>query len=421
MAKTASAKRKNVLILVETSRGYGRDLIGGITLFATEKKNWNMFLCDQISASRNARWLNAWKGDGVIARAFDANLKNFLREFRGAKINLAADGKEFPIYVRLDNEQCGRLAARHFWDRGYRNFAYFSMGYTDWSRYRYDCFVAGLKQFDAECFLCPQARRKNSETLPTLWWQGLDDSVFAWIESLPKPVGVFCSYDNHAFYLTNLCSSLGVAVPEEVAILGVDNDESLCRTTNPPMSSIDPNAHTIGYQAASLLERMMNRETLPPLPMMVEPSSIATRQSTDNIAVNDPKLVQAMRYIRNETARNIRVNDVAREIGVSKGTLNNLFRRHLHCSPIEEILRVRMEWAKELLRDTLIPMTEIAEMIGYQTSEYFSRAFTREVGLTPKQYRFSCQKNVGRTRNLPPKNDEVPEIPPYEKTRDHVG
>ena len=279
MAKTIGTKRKSVLILVETSRGYGRDLIGGITQFATEKKNWNMFLCDQISASRHTRWLNEWKGDGVIARAFDTNLKNFLRDFCGAKINLAADGKEFPVYVRLNNEKCGQLAAQYFWDRGYRNFAFFSMGYTYWSRYRYDCFVSALQHYDANCILCPQAKRKNSETLPTLWWPGLDDSVFAWIESLPKPVGIFCSYDNHAFYLTNLCHSLGIAVPEEVAILGVDNDESLCRTTNPPMSSIDPNARMIGYRAASLLERMMNQEPLPELQQVFTRSKHEKRQN----------------------------------------------------------------------------------------------------------------------------------------------
>ncbi len=386
-----TSEKKRVLILIETSREYGRDLIEGITQFATEQKRWNLFLCDQVTASRNTRWLNKWKGDGLIARAFDKNLKQFFQQFEGQKINLAADGIEFPIYVRLDNEKCGQLAARHFWERGYRNFAYFSMGYTYWSRFRYECFVSALKEFDAGCVLCPQAKRKNSEMLPTLWWQGLDDSVFAWIESLPKPVGIFCSYDNHAFYLTNLCSSSGIAIPEEVAILGVDNDESLCKTTNPPISSIDPNAKMIGYQAASLLNRMMNREPLPDLPVVVQPLHIATRQSTDNIAVNNVILARAMRFIRNEVARNIRVSEIAHELGVSRGTLNNLFKKHMNSTPIEEILRVRMEWAKELLSDTMIPIAEIAEMVGYQTSEYFSRAFTREVGASPKQYRFSFQ------------------------------
>ena len=384
--------RNNVLILIETSRGYGRDLIAGITQFASEKRTWNLFLSDQITASRNTHWLSEWKGDGIIVRAFDKNLKDFYRNFRGKKVNLAADGKEFPIYVRLDNEKCGQMAADHFWERGYRHFAYFSMGHTYWSRFRYECFVTALKKYDVQCEICPQAKRKNSVTLPTLWWQGLDDSVFSWLSSLTKPVGVFCAYDNHAFYLTNLCNLLGIAVPEEVAILGVDNDISLCRPTNPPISSVDPNAKKIGYEAAFLLDRMMNEEPLPELPIIVSPSYIATRQSTDNIAVNDPMLAKAMRFIRNEVARNIRVSDVAEELGVSKGTLNNLFRKHLHCTPIEEILRIRMEWAKELLRDTMIPIAEISEMIGYQTSEYFSRAFSREVGVSPKIYRFSFQK-----------------------------
>lgn len=194
--------------------------------------------------------------------------------------------------------------------------------------------------------------------------------------------------------LLDLCTTSGIPVPEEVAILGVDNDMRLCRIASPPISSIDPNAKHIGYQAAFLLDAMMNGRELPELPIVVPPSHIVVRQSTDNIAVNDPILAKALRIMRDEVARNIRVNDVARELCVSRGTLNNLFRKHLNCTPLEEILRVRMEWAKELLRDTLIPVYQIAEMVGYRTSEYFSRAFMRENGVSPNAYR-----NVSRSKN----------------------
>ena len=378
--------------MVETSRSFGRDLIQGITQYATEMKQWNLFLCDQIAAIKNEKWLAGWKGDGLIARAFDKNIKRFFDGFSGPKINLSSDGKNSILHVRLDNEQCGRLAVEHFQKRGYRNFAFFSMGHTYWSRYRYDCFRNALEQYDFSCHLCPQAQRRNSLMLPTLWWQGSDDSVLAWVESLPKPAAVFCAYDNHAFYLANLCNISGVAVPENVALLGVDNDLSLCLTTSPPLSSIDPNARQIGYEAAQLLDAMMNGRRLPELPVVVQPSGIVTRQSTDNIAVDDPVLAQALRIIRADVAQHLRVADIARELCISKGTLNNLFRKHLNCSPLEEILRVRMEWARELLCNTIMPVGEISLLIGYETPEYFSRAFTRETGLTPQQYRFAFQR-----------------------------
>jgi len=393
MAKNGNEKQiKRVLILIETSRGFGRNLIEGIAQYATEQKSWNFFLCDHDTASQNIHRLDTWNGDGLIARVNDKNLNQFFHKFPGEKINLAADDKEFPIHVRLNNEKCGQMAADHFWERGYRNFAYFSMGHTYWSKFRYYCFVTALAGYESLCFLCPQANQKNSTTLPTLWWHGLDDSVLSWVASLPKPIGIFCANDNHAFYLVNLCRSYGIGVPEEAAILGIDNDESLCKPTMPPISSIDPNAQLIGYKSAKVLDAMMNKEPLPAFPILVDPLYIAIRQSTDNIAVNDPVLARALRFIRTEVARNLRVNDVAKEIGVSRGTLNNLFIQHLQSTPLKEILRVRMEWAKELLRDTPIHVTEISQMIGYQTPEYFSRAFMREVGCTPREYRSEHQK-----------------------------
>ena len=389
-------KKKNILLLIETSRIFGRDLIQGITQFATETKQWNLFLCDQITAIKNEKWLGGWKGDALIARAYDKNIKRFFDGFDGPKINLSSDGKNSTLYVRLDNEQCGRLAVEHFQKRGYRNFAFFSMGHTYWSRYRYDCFHNALEQYGFSCHLCPQAQRRNSLMLPTLWWQGSDDSVLAWIESLPKPIAVFCAYDNHAFYLANLCNIYGVAVPENVALLGVDNDLSLCLTTSPPLSSIDPNARQIGYESAILLDTMLTGRCLPKLPIVVQPSGIVARQSTDNIAIDNPILAHALRMIRHDDAQHLRVADLVRELCVSKGTLNTLFRKHLNCSPLEEILRVRMERAKELLCNTIMPIGKISVLIGYETPEYFSRAFTREVGLSPQKYRFTFQR-----KNLP--------------------
>ena len=389
--------KNSVLLLIETSRSFGRDLIQGITQYVTEMKQWNLFLCDQIAAIKNEKWLAEWKGDGLIARAFDKNIKRFFDGFDGPKINLSSDGKNSTLHIRLDNEQCGYLAVEHFRKRGYGNFAFFSMGHTYWSRYRYDCFRNALDRYGLSCHLCPQAQRRNSLMLPTLWWKGSDDSVLAWVESLPKPVAVFCAYDNHAFYLANLCNISGVAVPENVALLGVDNDLSLCLTTSPPLSSIDPNARQIGYEAAQLLDAMMNGRPLPTLPVVVQPSGIVTRQSTDNVAVDDPVLAQALRIIRTDVARHLRVADVARELCISKGTLNNLFRKHLNCSPLEEIIRVRMEWAKELLCNTIIPIGKISLLIGYETPEYFSRAFARETGVSPQQYRFSFQRKSPAT------------------------
>ena len=390
--KGKSPDKKRVLLLVETSRGFGRDLIQGITQYATETRHWHLFLSDQITAVRHQKQLNKWKGDGLIIRAYDKSLQRFFDGFSGKKNNLASDRQNLPLYVRFDNERCSQMAVEHFQQRGYQNFAYFSMGYTFWSRYRYHCFCTTLKTYGFSCHLCPQAQRRSTLMLPTLWWAGADTSVLDWIESLPKPVAIFCAYDNHAFYLTNLCSMAGIAVPESVAILGVDNDVSLCLAASPPISSVDPNARQIGYEAAKLLDAMMHRTRLPPLPVVVRPACVVARQSTDNLAIADPLLAEALQIIRTDVATHLSVTDVVNKLCVSKGTLNNLFRKHLNCSPHEEIVRVRMEWARELLRDTTMSVRKISSMIGYQTPEYFCRAFVRETGMTPQKYRFATQR-----------------------------
>ncbi|MDR0870592.1 MAG: DNA-binding transcriptional regulator [Planctomycetaceae bacterium] len=379
--------KKRVLVIVETSRGYGRNLIEGITKYAVEHRNWNFFLCDHDAACQDTRWLETRQVDGLIARCNHESIRAFFHNFPGKKISLTTDDNTLPIYIRLNNEKCAQLAAEHFLSRGYENFAYFSIGHSVWSKYRYECFAYVLQQHRLQCLLCPEAERQTNRTLPTLWWSGLDDSVLGWIVSLPKPVAVLCANDHHAFYLANLCRFYGIGVPEEVAILGVDNDESLCKATLPQLSSIDPNAKLIGYNAAAILDAMMNNETLPAESVSVEPACVIIRQSTDNTAVNDPVLAHALQFIREEVARNLRVNEVAKEVGVSRGTLNTLFMQHLNSTPLKEILRVRMDWAKDLLRNTDGSITEISQTVGYQTPEYFSRAFMREVGVNPSTYR----------------------------------
>ncbi|MDR3234618.1 MAG: DNA-binding transcriptional regulator [Planctomycetaceae bacterium] len=381
--------KKRVLIIVETSRGFGRHLIEGITRFAVEHRRWSFFLCDHDAACQDTHWLASWDGDGLIARCNHENIRRFFQTFRGKKINLTADDETLPIHIRLNNEKCAQMAAEHFFSRGYRNFGYFSIGHTFWSQFRYNCFADASRRYEAGCFLCPEAEKQTNRTLPTLWWTKLDDSVLQWIRTLPKPIGILCANDHHAFYLVNLCRFHGIGVPEEAAILGVDNDESLCSATLPPLSSIDPNARLIGYRAAEILDALMNDLPLPQQTEYVEPLCVALRQSTDNIAIRHPLLAKALWFIRNEVAQNLRVSDVAKEVGVSRGTLNVLFMEYLHTTPLQEILRVRMDWAKDLLRSTDVSITEIAKMIGYQTPEYFSRAFTREAGTTPSEYRSS--------------------------------
>jgi LacI family transcriptional regulator len=206
-------------------------------------------------------------------------------------------------------------------------------------------------------------------------------------------------YDFKGQQILDVCRDLGVAVPEQVAVIGVDNDVRLCRLCTPPLSSVIPDTNRTGYEAAQLLDRMMRREPLGKEAMLVPPIGIAERQSTDVYALDDPHIVAAMRFIREHACDGITVADVLRVVPLSRRKLEQRFVKFVHRSPYAEISRIRMERACRLLRETSLPLSEIARRSGFTDPLYLSRAFKKYVGVAPRQFR-----KEGQRGELPPAN-----------------
>jgi LacI family transcriptional regulator len=195
------------------------------------------------------------------------------------------------------------------------------------------------------------------------------------------------AYDYRGQQVLDACLRLAIAVPDEVAVIGVDNDELLCELSHPPMSSVIPNTHRTGYEAADLLDRMMNGHRAPSETYLIAPLGITTRQSTDVLAIEDRNVARAVAYIRSHACKRIAVDDVLRAVPQARRLLERRFKKLLGRTPHEEILRVQLDRVKALLAQTDLPLSEIAERCGFTHVEYLSVVFRKKAGLPPSQYR----------------------------------
>jgi LacI family transcriptional regulator len=220
------------------------------------------------------------------------------------------------------------------------------------------------------------------------------DAIGAWLAKLPRPLAVFACYDARGQQVLDACRRFGLAVPDEVAVLGVDNDDVLCELSPPPLSSIIPNVQRSGWEAAAMLARMMAGEKVRPGLYAIPPKGIACRQSTDVTAVDDACVAQAARFIRENACSGIGVAEVVAAVPLARRLLEKRFRALLGHTLREELTRVQMHRVKEVLSGTNLPLAEIADRVGFKHVEYLTVVFKRECGIAPSAYRQAQKPNV---------------------------
>lgn len=380
-------KKKRVLLLVETSRVAGRNIIEGISRFVIERQNWLIHLSERHIVDF-PDWLKSWRGDGIITRTADLNIHRLLKRKKIPHVELHGDDEKYPLDVSIDEARVAEMAGNHLWSQGYRNFAFFALGNAWWIERRRSEFTQAVSRFNAECH-CFESR-DSFEVFPSLITdEKIMKRIVRWIKKLPKPIGIWAATDLNAFYVLEACLLAEIAVPGEVAVLGTDNDTLLCKALVPQLSSVDINAREIGYQAALLLEKRMNGEQDDtPLPIRTAPSHVEVRQSTDIIAIPDRNVALAVAYIReNSHLPGMCVAKVADRVGMSIRTLQLKFRKVLNCSPEDEIIKTRLEHAGRLLRDSDVKISAIPFLIGLTSKPYFYRLFSETHGVTPQVYR----------------------------------
>jgi LacI family transcriptional regulator len=380
-------KRRKVALLIETSNAYARGLLQGVVRYIREHSPWSFYIPEQGRGDIPPSWLANWQGDGIIARIENVAIARSVAASGLPAVDVsAARLLPFLPWVETDDQAISRLAAEHLLDRGFKHFGFCGDARFNWSNWRADHFEKAIQQARRQC----HHYRSSISPLAPLEEQVSD--IARWLRKLPKPVAVMACYDIRGQQVLDACRSAGLAVPDEVAVIGVDNDALLCDLSSPPLSSVIPNTQRTGYEAAALLDQMMSGKSLPPGPHLVGPLGVATRQSTDVLAIADRHIAQAARYIREHACEHINIEAVLKVVPLSRRKFETRFKKLLGHTPHEEITRVRMNRVKELLTETELTLAEIAERTGFEHVEYLSAAFKKKVGLPPNRYRTRNQK-----------------------------
>lgn len=372
--------RPRVALLIETSNRYGRQLLRGIRQWEHEYGPWALRLVEQGRGATVPGWLKTWDGDGIIARAEHRGIAQALKAtgIPVVDVSAAVERSMFPQVV-TDSQAVTSLAFDHFRDRGLTNMAYCGASGFRWAAQRGRYFRDDVLSRNMTYHEFELAERSPEAEL---------QAMGRWLKRLPKPVGVLACYDIRGQQVLEACYSAGLRVPDDVAVLGVHNDVLLCELCDPPLSSVIPDATRAGALAAELLADLMGQKKKVAVKAhMISPLGVATRQSTDIVAVPDEKVAEAVRFIRREVCSGINVADVLRAVPMARTALERRFRAVLGCTPRQLIERVRMERVRAFLAETEATVAEVAERTGYPHPEYMSVAFKRATGETPREWR----------------------------------
>jgi LacI family transcriptional regulator len=372
-----------IILYLDVARGFGRGMLSGIARYSTLNGPWTFYRKAptylKSGPDINLQEIKDWDPDGIICSIAHA------QELESLKIPIIGydpgtyDGP-IPCVV-ADHAETGRRAARHLLDLGHRNFAFCGFNSLNWSRERCRAFCAVIEEAGASVDMYNGPSKTTS-------WSKEESLIKEWIHSLPKPIGLFCVNDDRAASIIETCRALEFGVPEDISILGADNDEYICDLENPPLTSVKISSDQAGYEAAALLHKMMQgSEKMEGQRIIAYATGITARQSTDILMVQKEEVRKALRFIRENINKPIRVSDVVAAAGLSHRSLNDRFHNELGTSIGKQLTRARIDYIIRLLTDTDMRIQEIASTVGYDDDRHFSRYFKRATGITPQAYR----------------------------------
>lgn len=368
---------------------YQHDTHRGVARFAREK-GWHL-VAEMAYGGTIPR---GWEGDGIITALTEReDLTDFVMStgVPVVDLNLVRADLHLPRVVG-DHEAIGRLAAMHFIERGFEHFAWYAVSENRTALERRTGFLKTLNDEGMDINQCRHLiwaeGKQDAALVADKDWTERRDWLIRMIQASPRPLAVFAYNDYQASHIINACLHADISIPEQVAVVGVDNDELACDCLPVPLSSVKHDLETRGYQGAALLAERMNNPGAPvPAPVRVEPSGVVTRKSSDILALPDPQVSKALRYIWDNFHRPLNIGEVVDATEVSRRTLEKSFARHLNRSILEEIQRVRLQRVKELLAHTDFSMRQIASQSGFASPQYLHQVFRQHVGSTPGDYR----------------------------------
>ena len=375
------AQMRTILVTIESSRSSGRRLLRGIAKYARFHGPWSFCweprgLAEIVAAAGNS------DVDGIITRDAYFVDERLLR--RIPTILVRHNRKESPkaLNVITDCHKAARMAVDHFIERGLKNFAFCGYNGIVWAEERQEVFSRRLKEMGFKTHVhngrFPEGAHQSERER---------ERLVRWLKSLPNPIGLMGCNDDRCQHIVRACKEASLRIPDDIAIIGVDNDELVCELSDPPLSSVSLNFEKAGFEAASQLDRLMKGEPDGGGNIVVQATHIVTRKSTDFTAVDDPEIAKALSFIRRHFTEAIGVEDVVETAALSRRVLEKRFRQLLNRSVLEEIRQVRTNHIAQMLVETNESILEIALALGFQDSDHISRYFRKETGMSLRQYR----------------------------------
>ena len=382
-----SQRIRRVALIMETAVAPRRRMLDGLARYIQEHDPWALYLKPFMTGGRLTDWLKDWNGDGVITVVKGSELAPPPAPPGLSLVYCGGQAKSghLPIVV-ADNQSIGQLAADHLLERGFRHFAFVRHPLAAWSVERWDAFSAAVGQFGFACSIHNLPEPDGGPSGPEEWErQQLD--LMQWIATLPKPIGIMTSTDRLGQQVLEACQRAAAVVPEQVAVIGADDDETMCRLCNPPLSSVIIDDHARGYRAAAVLDQLMNGGPSPTEPILIPARGVVARGSTDVLAINDSTIANAIRFIREHACDEIDIDDVAKRVMLSRRVLERRFKALTGRTPNNQILRFRLDRAVSLLTETDLGLKEIAIKAGFGSPSYMGAVFQRVLRRTPGSYR----------------------------------
>ncbi len=372
-----------VALLIETTRTYTREMLAGVRRYVAESGPWSTFIELRALDSSPPPWLKNWDGDGILTRTFNAEMNRAVAATGLPAVELRTTSLPHDRpFVGMDNGLIGQAVAEHFLNRGYRHFAVYGLSSESFFVQRTQNFIRRLARGGFGCAELPASESDRPKD-----WEKTQARLIAQLRALPKPAGVFAANDQLGVHLLDACLRAGLAVPEEIAVVGCENEETLCALATPPLTSVQMDGARVGYEAARLLDQWMRGGKPEQSALLMPPRGIITRESSDDLVITDPLIARACRLIRERVAEGLDVDDLCRALNASRSTLERRMKAALDRTPKEEIQRIRFREVERLLRDSDLTLEVIAEKTGFAHASYFQTAFRERHGVTPGAWR----------------------------------
>jgi|tagenome__1003787_1003787.scaffolds.fasta_scaffold20819788_1 LacI family transcriptional regulator len=384
-------KRAKEIALAFPRGSHQEVFITGVLRFSLEFDcNWS-YITSPESLAMSVLDLRGWRGDGIIAALNTPSEAACVKHLNAPVVNISGTLAKTPVpRVSLDNGMVGRLAAEHLLERGFETFAYFGLRDVAYSAVRQNAFDARLRDVGGGgvALLVPPTYRAKG--LP---WHDQQRKLVKWLASLPKPVGLFAVTDYRARQVLDACRQIGLRVPQEVAVIGVDNEEVICVHVQPQLTSVIRDNQQEGYRAAALLDQLIRGRKVETLEEMIPPLGVVARESTETVAFRDPRLCEAIEYLNKHIDDPIGVQELASHVGVSRRWMEYAFRDALKESPYQYIRHRRLKLAQQLLEtESSAKIYQVAERTGFSSAKQLSMSFCQEFGQSPREYQRSRNK-----------------------------